>query len=377
VPSDRPAVVASVEAWLCVLPIERPFDLGATLLTERDYLVVRLTSSDGHQGVAYCLGRGGAFAGAVEAVAGELIGLDEEAARARQAARIRECRLPVEELRTRSLIDICIWDMAGRRLNVPVWELLRPGGAPGPLPVLMVEGYAVPGEDDNAFAARMAARVAGGASALKLRNLPDAEATARRLAATRRAIGWDVDLVLDAGWGWGEADIDVAIEAARTWSPYRLAWLEDPFPAGHAAVTAELRAASPIAIGAGDEFDPVALGELLAHDAVEILRVDATTVGGVTGFMAMREAAGHGIQISPHVSAEVHQHCAFACDAVAPVELFASDRQFDAACAFVSDSSLAWSGGGEISPPTGPGLGLHVDRTSVIGTAQWSARFPR
>lgn len=336
-------------------------------------MILRLTSSDGHQGVAYCLGRDAAFAGAVEAVAADLLGRGEPDARSHGAARIGERRLRAAELRVRSLADICLWDIRGRRAGKPVWKLLAPGSVAAPAPVLVVEGYAIPGEDDVAFAARMAARVATGASALKLRNLPGIEATARRLAVTREAIGWDVELVVDAGWGWGEADIDVAIRAARLWAPYRLAWLEDPFPAGQAGLTAALRAASPVPIGAGDEFDPVAIADLLAHDAVDILRVDATTVGGLSGFTAIREAVGGRMQISPHVGAETHQHCAVTGERAWPVELFASDRQFDAACAFVSDASLVWIGGDAIAPPARPGLGLEIDWQSVAAATRWSA----
>lgn len=343
-----------------MLPVERSFDLGGTLLTERDYLIVRLATADGCEGVAYCLGRGGSFGSAVQAVAAELF-----------AASAPEHRddPTTAEVRVRSLVDICMWDIEARRAGVPVWSMLAAGPAPETVPVLMVEGYAIPGEDDDAFAGRLAMRVDAGASRIKLRNLPGAEATATRLAAARKAVGWDVDLVVDAGWGW--ADVGTAAAAVEAWRPYNLAWVEDPFPAGQGRLTAELRAASHTPIGAGDEFDQAAIADLLACDAVDVLRVDATTVGGLTGFRSICAAVGGRVPISPHVGAEIHQHCAFADRNVSPLEVFAPDRQFDATCRFVSPASQLWSAPNAISPPSGPGLSLEIDWATVAENAVW------
>jgi L-alanine-DL-glutamate epimerase-like enolase superfamily enzyme len=351
---------------VCVLPVERPFDLGGTLLTGRDYLIVRLAAADGCQGVAYCLGRGGSFGSAVQAVAAEVF--------AAQAPE-RGDAPTIAEARVRSLVDICMWDIEARRAGVPVWSMLAAGPVPATVPVLLVEGYAIPGEDDDAFAARLAMRVTAGASAIKLRALASAEATTARLAATRKAVGWHVDLVVDAGWGWRE--VGTAAAAVEAWRAYNLAWVEDPFPAGQGRLTAELRAASHTPIGAGDEFDQAAIADLLACDAVDILRVDATTVGGFSGFGSICHDAGGRLQISPHVSAEVHQHCAFADQNVSPVEVFAPDRQFDATCAFVSPASLLWSAPDAISAPSRPGLGLEIDWASVAAHTRWHVVFNR
>jgi L-alanine-DL-glutamate epimerase-like enolase superfamily enzyme len=349
---------------VCVLPVERPFDVGGTLLTERDYLIVRLAAVDGCEGVAYCLGRGGSFGSAVQAVAAELFAAPGPVPREDPTS---------AEVRVRSLVDICMWDIDARRAGVPVWSMLATGPPPETVPVLLVEGYAIPGEDDARFAARLAARVAAGASRIKLRDLPGAESTATRLAATRKAVGWDVDLVVDAGWRW--TDVGTAAAAVEAWRPYNLAWVEDPFPAGQGRLTAELRAASHAPIGAGDEFDRAAIADLLACDAVDVLRVDATTVGGLTGFRSICEAVGGRVPISPHVGAEIHQHCAFADRSVSPLEVFAPDRQFDASCAFVSPTSLLWSASNAISAPSGPGLSLEIDWAVVEENTVWHAVF--
>jgi hypothetical protein len=79
------------------------------------------------------------------------------------------------------------------------------------------------------------------------------------------------------------------------------------------------------------------------------------------------------MQISPHVGAEFHLHCAVAGERVWPVELFSADRQFDAACAFVSDASLVCTGGDALAPPAHPGLGLEIDWQGVAGATRWSA----
>jgi L-alanine-DL-glutamate epimerase-like enolase superfamily enzyme len=165
-----------------------------------------------------------------------------------------------------------------------------------------------------------------------------------------------------------------AIDAEAAWRRFDLTWLEDPFGAEAPAATAALRDEATTPIAAGDEFDPSAVGQLLAHDAVDVLRLDATTLGGVTGFLAACHEAGDR-EISPHVNIEVHQHLALASTGTRSLEAF-PDGRFDAACAFVERGSVNWLASDRVAAPERTGLGIDINWESVEGHAEWTCQIP-
>ena len=87
-------------------------------------------------------------------------------------------------------------------------------------------------------------------------------------------------------------------------------------------MVAAVRAGSTTPVAMGDEqggsYHPEAL---LALDAVDVLRVDATTNGGVTRLREIvRRAAGKGVAVSPHMFPHVHSRLMAVLGAEAPIE---------------------------------------------------------
>ena len=108
----------------------------------------------------------------------------------------------------------------------------------------------------------------------------DQETTARRLRAAREAVPgcW---LGLDAAWIFNE--VDDAVAFARAIEDVGLAWFEDVFPPGDAEIVRRLREKIPTPVAMGDEqggsYYPEAL---LLADAVDVVRIDLTCMGGIT-----------------------------------------------------------------------------------------------
>jgi L-alanine-DL-glutamate epimerase-like enolase superfamily enzyme len=141
-------------------------------------------------------------------------------------------------------------------------------------------------------------------------------------------------------------------------------------------LTASLRRAAPVPVGAGDEALPLEILGLIAADAVDVLRLDVTTVGGITGFAALRARIGAPDRgISTHVYPEIHQHLALAWPDVRVIETFARGGLFDSADRFVSHSSLRYENG-VVTPPEGHGLGLEIDWDVVARHADRHFRLP-
>ena len=367
-----PRTLARVEAWACHFPVPRPFALGSGRVSRREYAVARLTADDGTQGVAYSLSRNAPldviFADMLAPMVLGAEALDAAAVAERCARGLLAAGTEGVVQRALSLLDVALWDLKGRAAGQPVWRLLG-GGGPAEAPVLLVEGYPREGESVEAFGERFAARAAEGYRVLKLANLPDPAEMAERLRAVRAAAGDEVELVVDVAWAW--KTVDEARVAARLWEPHRLAWIEDPFPAAWVQAISSLSFLVETPIGVGDDVtSPPLLEELVHRRAIDRLRMDAMTIGGLTAF---RPVAGRAraarIPVATHVHPEVHQHCAFGLPGVDLVEMFPRGSEFDCVHEFVLPESLDLTAPGMVRPPQRAGLGLELDWDSVAGHA--------
>lgn len=360
------AAVAGVEAWLCSVPLSAPLVLGDVRITARDYVVARITAGDGTTGCAFALARGAPLDLLVTDVLGPaLLGAPASVAGVTERVDRALVILGREGLgqRAASIADLCAWDLAGRCAGEPVWRLFAPAAGSRPVPLMLVEGYPVPDERPEAMAERLAARVQDGYRALKLAVHGDMDAV---LAATRAAVGPDVALAVDATWRWRSPA--PALAAARRWERHTLAWLEDPFPRERIDWLAELRRAVSVPVAYGDETTrPAVYEELIAREAADVARVDATTVGGLSALARLvPRLLAAGLRVAPHVFPEIHRHAACAWPAVGPLELFRPASGFDMAHRLVAPVAVV---DGATPVPEAPGLGLEFDWEAVTAHA--------
>ena len=181
------------------------------------------------------------------------------------------------------------------------------------------------------------------------------DATTLLLAEIRKLTSVD-DLELIVDLGFAGRDVSQIVEATRAWEPYGITWVEDPLQVGAAAEIAEMRSAASLPIAAGDEASSEELLGLLDIGAVDVLRADSTTVGGLTGLGDVVARAAT-VPVSLHVYPEIHRHAAFTMNADSPIEIFPPGDAFDFVDRFVHCEDLALVDGGFV-PPTSPGLGL-------------------
>src|SRR3990172_8213526 len=115
----------------------------------------------------------------------------------------------------------------------------RGGGALGGRSTKKLKGYASTGELGGLEARVESAQqiVAEGFKALKLRfHSADVREDIRTLESVRKAVGDDIDIMVDGNWGWRIApdlqpnrwDLKTAIAAAREMERYGVYWLEEP-----------------------------------------------------------------------------------------------------------------------------------------------------
>jgi L-alanine-DL-glutamate epimerase-like enolase superfamily enzyme len=373
--------IDQVEAWACTLPLPQPIDFGAFQVHERHHVVIRVRTRGGLVADCVAQSRGSPIDVAVaDLIAPRMVG--------REATQIAEIGADVGRAllaletdgvlgRAWSVAEICLQDLRAQAAGLPLWRML--GAHKERAPVQLVEGYALVGESDEAFAERLAARVAEGFEILKIEaaHYKSADEILARLRAFRRLAGEAAGLVLDFAWTWRDAHShqDLLLGLADL----GVLWIEDPFPRTRVGAYRDLRALSSVPVGCGDEATRAAdLTALMRERAIDQLRADATTIGGIEALRLLTaEAQSLDLGVSYHEHPETHEHCVFGFAGVGSVEVFPSDRPFDRVHDLVRESVFERIRDGWLSAPERPGTGVrlrddvvraHAHRHHVIGS---------
>ena len=201
-----------------------------------------------------------------------------------------------------SAIEIAIWDLRGKILNKPTFQLLS-NNFRKTTPVYASSGTAAFSPDE--IKKDVDKIVSLGYSAYKMRvGYQDWITDIKRVEAARKQLG-DKDLMVDAIMGtirpaWGA---DKAINAARGLSEFDLRWLEEPTHPVDIKSLARVRSANIVPIAAGEAYTSESdFDSIFYHGAVDILQFDATHSGGIKFCMELaRKAENQHLDSALHV----------------------------------------------------------------------------
>src|SRR5260370_2873690 len=130
-----------------------------------------------------------------------------------------------------------------------------------------------------------------------------------RVGAVRKAIGDEVALMCDANQRW---ELATAVRMLPVLEEVGMDWVEEPIHADDLEGHARLQKATVSDIAAGESiYSYQAFASFIAADAMRVVQVDATRVGGVTEWLQVAgHAAVRGLRVVPHAGAmmQVHQH---------------------------------------------------------------------
>jgi L-alanine-DL-glutamate epimerase-like enolase superfamily enzyme len=260
-------------------------------------------------------------------------------------------------------IDIALWDLKGKALGKPVCELI---GTPRHERVRAYASRLMPDSAEEVTEAVGALRE-GGFTAIKLGWGPlgrDPEHDVRLAAAARDAGGDEVEILIDAGLGYG-ADAAMAIRVARELEGLGVYWLEEPFEPDEYEAYAELADAVEIPIAAGEQ-DSTRWGfrELIERGHVDLIQPDVTRCGGITELLRIATLAQeHGVALVPHAwKSGIIKAASLHVNAVLPEALFqeycVAETEINTK---LTRQLLEIDSDGYVDVPTGPGLGIELD----------------
>jgi L-alanine-DL-glutamate epimerase-like enolase superfamily enzyme len=278
-------------------------------------------------------------------------------------------------------VDIALWDLKGRLLNQPIYNLL--GGryrdkiaAYGSVPVRRGR---VSVEECVKSCVHF---VEQGFKAVKVRMQirehymnPDPDPVFNYAAAVRKAIGPDIVLMIDANNGYSAQR---AIHTGqKLYENYNVTYFEDPVSDQNLAEMAQVTAAlNHQDIVAGEKcYTRWQIKDLMVTGNVDIVNPDVVKVGGITEMdrMATLSACFHKpIQMHntrPTISTAASLHCMASAPLVARfIEFPELGSTFDGLLKLFRNRVKLENGW--LHVPEGPGLGLEIDAAAVRATAK-------
>lgn len=266
--------------------------------TESKYLLVRVCTDDGREGIGEATATPnwsgetiwGAKAIVDQVLAPVVVGCDPADIVELDRRMDKACR---HNWFAKSAIEMACWDLQGKALNKPVYELL--GGPVRPLTVRC--RFSMGAYEPDRARARALELVDEGFQTIKVKVGGDAQTDITRVRTVREAIGPDRDLTIDANCGW---DVDTAIHCVNALSDCRIALNEQPTPDGDYAGLARCRRETKPPVMADDiVFDMSHAKELIRNECCDLISVYPGKNGGIRKSKAIVEFAGqHGVACS-------------------------------------------------------------------------------
>lgn len=200
-----------------------------------------------------------------------------------------------------SAIDIALWDIMGKAMNMPVYQLL--GGAHRKSFRAYATGLYFMSEDGDHTTPSVEEALMykeQGFTGIKMKIALNPRDELKRVQAVRKAIGDDIDLMVDANHGY---NLTNALLLGREFEKMGLAWFEEPVSPHDLAGYADLRSKLDIPLAGGENaFTRYAFKEIIEKRAMDIIQPDVCCAGGITETKKIGHMAEtFGISVIPHV----------------------------------------------------------------------------
>ena len=252
-------------------------------------------------------------------------------------------------------IDMALWDIKGKALNTPVWNLLG-------------------GKVRDRIRAYGHAKTPERALELKERGLTAVKTggvhrTVEKVDAIRKAVGDEMDIMVDAhGPPWFTTKDAIVIGKAL--EPYKLLFYEDPVPPDNIEALQRVQDNVDIPIAAGERHSHIwGVRQLIEREIVDVVQPDTGRIGGISQMRkiaAMAEA--HYITVAPHSGSlgPVAEYAAIHVLAAIPNALILERVHDDVPVRYDVTLPHIETIDGHIEVPDRPGLGVDIDEDVVL-----------
>jgi len=289
-------------------------------------------------------------------------------------------------------IEAAMWDLKGKLLNKPVYQLLRD----------LWRAKSEISHENYVFPIKLPCYATGGPSNYPIEKLTQkiefycnlgftgvkigtgayfenqgfeierdspaaaAEFEEKKIAFLRDRFGYDLNLMLDAHMGntiGASWDVETAVLVAKALEPYNLVFLEEPLHYNNPNGYSLLRQQTKTPIAGGECLTTLSEWEIfIEKNCFEIGQPDASFTAGLESFIEIAsKLSGRGAQVAPHAwgaggSQMQNIHCGFACPNTKILEVAPAYGPLHSE---IITEELTMKNGC-LSPPEQPGLGIHL-----------------
>ncbi len=358
--------ITRIETEAIRVPLARTYRGSHYKMTHRSTVITRIHTASGLVGEAYA---GDEDASLLEIeniihdeIAPLLIGEDGSA-----IEKLWEVARPAtwDILRDRRLglvacasIDVTLWDLLGKALDVPLWKLW--GGYRSKVPVITIGGYygsnlSIKEEVEYLLKEEFAGMK------FKIGGMSPAD-DAKRFKEARKVGGDGFRIAVDANQGYTPAQ---AIEFSKLVADDNLLWFEEPcIWQNDRKGMRDVRYSGSVAVCAGQsEFSAAGCRDLMETGAIDFCNFDSSWSGGPTEWRKVAAMASvYDVKMAHHEEAQVSAHLLASIPHGTYVEYFHPDRDPIWHNLLANRPKLKE---GHIQLNDNPGLGWELDRDYI------------
>jgi L-alanine-DL-glutamate epimerase-like enolase superfamily enzyme len=360
----RDATIASIEVSVYTVPTDAP-EADGTLSWDSTTMVLVTARSGGTTGIGWTYGPKACATVITDKLAGIVTGRDAMDVGACFDAMVKAVRndgRPGAVGYAISAVDVALWDLKARLLDLPLHRLL--GAVRTEVPVYGSGGFTTYDESQlrdqlthwaiEQRIPRVKIKVGESWGADPTRDLD-------RMQQARTVIGDGTELFVDANGGYTRKQ---AIRVMTAAADHNVLWCEEPVSSDDLDGLREVRDAIPADVTAGEYgHDLYYFRRMCAAGAVDCLQADASRCGGITEWTRVAAvAASFGLQISGHCAPHLHVHAAAAIPNLRHLEWFHDHVRIES---MFFDGTLDPTGGAIRPDPDAPGNGLTLRTVDV------------
>lgn len=277
-----------------------------------------------------------------------------------------------------SAIDIALWDILGKSLNVPVWRLL--GGRMREKVPCYANGWFAGAKEPEEFAAKAVEAVAANSwkglkwdpfgSAYRQIEAGELRRSIRCVEKVVEAVGDKTEILIE---GHGRFDLPTALRIARELENFNILWFEEPVIPDTIEALADLRSRTKVPLSFGERlYSSWQFRTLLEARAADFIQPDVSHAGGITEMKKIAALAEtHHIPFCPHnPSGPVANAATLQLAASQPgfflLETMATDVPYRRE---ICDEQIRFEDGFMFIDGDRPGIGIEIDETAL-------ARYP-
>jgi L-alanine-DL-glutamate epimerase-like enolase superfamily enzyme len=341
-----------------VIPTDGPESDG-TLEWDSTTLVVVEVAAGGERGIGYTYADRATATLVDETLRKVVEGTDAMSVTATWEAMVRHIRnlgRPGVASMAISAVDVALWDLKARLLDVPLVTLL--GALRNEVPLYGSGGFTSYGIDR--LRDQLGQWAAAGLGRVKMKVGREPSRDRERVHAARGAIGPEVELFVDANGAYRR---EQAVTMANAFGEEGVTWFEEPVSSDDLEGLRFVRDHAPagMAVAAGEYgYDLFYFRRMLEAGAVDVLQADGSRCGGITGLL--RAAAlcdAHATPLSLHCAPQLHAHVACSLERLVHLEYFYDHQRIER---MLFDGTLVPVRGALVPDRSVPGMGIDLKR---------------